>query len=302
MPSAIRIPSLRLTELDGSPDVQGVEHIYLTSGFLTNMGGGNALLSLSGSSSGGGITAVSSLGSAGGAINPKFLTTDNHLYINDGTLWHPTDAPGWPRRDGADDEEWESNDANPPTGWTWDNQDSTADNENGTRKSHLVLDKSVNGSGQSVIYKAVPASSNKTYYAALQWGSDLAGSGNNCQVGIAARSSGGKLLICTVAGNPTPTLFVARWDTSTSFNTISFTASIVPHIVPGQTFVLAFTSDGTNLSFKYSPHYGGGEETLKTVYSEAIATHLGTFNQFGLSIFKNSGTTNSLYCDWLRVL
>jgi hypothetical protein len=51
MPNAIRVPSLRLTELDGSPDIQGVERIYLTNGFMSNLGNGAALLSLSGSAS-----------------------------------------------------------------------------------------------------------------------------------------------------------------------------------------------------------------------------------------------------------
>jgi hypothetical protein len=49
MPNVVRVPSLRLTELDGSPDIQGVERIYLTNGFLSSLGGGAALLSLSGS-------------------------------------------------------------------------------------------------------------------------------------------------------------------------------------------------------------------------------------------------------------
>ena len=56
MPDAIRVPSLRLTELDGSPDIQGVERIYLTNGFLSNLGGGSVLLSMSGGGGGGAPT------------------------------------------------------------------------------------------------------------------------------------------------------------------------------------------------------------------------------------------------------
>lgn len=56
MPNIVRVPSLRLTELDGSPDIQGVERIYLTNGYLSDLGGGNALLSLSGSAGGSSLT------------------------------------------------------------------------------------------------------------------------------------------------------------------------------------------------------------------------------------------------------
>lgn len=51
MPNVVRVPSLRLTELDGSPDVQAVERIYLTNGYLSSLGGGAVLLSMSGTPS-----------------------------------------------------------------------------------------------------------------------------------------------------------------------------------------------------------------------------------------------------------
>jgi hypothetical protein len=49
MPNVVRVPSLRMTEIDGSPDVQGVERIFVTNSYLSNLGGGAVLLSLSGS-------------------------------------------------------------------------------------------------------------------------------------------------------------------------------------------------------------------------------------------------------------
>lgn len=251
---------------------------------------------------------VSSLPSVGGASATKLykLSTDDKVYYrnNAGTLWLPVGAPGWPRRDGADDEEWESADANPPTGWTWDNQDSTSDNENGTRKSFLCLTKTVNGAGHCVLYKNVPASpSNKTYYACLQWGSDLAGTSSNQQIGISLRNNtNGKVVLFVVASSANPTTYVSHYTTTTAFDSLVFSASVVSTPIPHQYFVLGVTYDGTNLSFKYSPYHGGSEETMTTVYTETVASFLGSFDAYGLTIYKNNGTSNQLYCDWIRVV
>lgn len=250
---------------------------------------------------------VSSLPSPGSADATAVyhLSKDDRAYIlnNAGTAMIPVDLPGWPRRDGAADEEWESTNASPPTGWTWDNQGTTTSNENGTRPSFLVLANSSDAGSHSVLYKNVPASPNKTYYACLQWASDLAGSGNNCQVGIAARNNtSGRLLVFVLAANPIPTFFVVRWTTSTSFNAIAFSGTVQPPFIPGSYGVMAFTSDGTNLAFKYSPFHQGGESNYVTIYSEAIATFLTSFDAFGLTILKNSGATNQLFCDWIRVV
>lgn len=252
------------------------------------------------------LTNVSALPAPGAADASTIyhLDKDDRCYILNAaaTALVPIDLPGWPRRDGSDDEEWETTDASPPTGWTWDNQSTTTSNENGTRKSFLVLTKSSDAAAHSVLYKAVPASPNKTYQACLQWASDIAGSGANCQAGIVARSSAGALLVFVLSANPTPTFFVVRWTNSTSFNVIAYSGTIQPPFIPGTFGVMAMNYDGTNLAFQYAPFYEGGEANLVTIYSEAVATFLGTFNQFGLTILKNSGTTHRLFCDWLRVV
>lgn len=250
---------------------------------------------------------VSSLPAPGAADSTVVyhLSTDDRAYIlnNAATAMIPVDLPGWPRRDGSADEEWESADASPPTGWTWDNQGATTSNENGTRKSFLVLTKSTDAGSHSVLYKNVPASPNKTYYACLQWASDLAGSGNNCQVGIAARNNtSGKLLLFVLAANPVPTFFVTQWTTSSSFSAISFSGTVQPPFIPGTYGVMAFTSDGTNLAFKYSPFHQGAEQNYVTIYTETIASFLGAFDAYWITMFKNSGTTNQLFCDWIRVV
>lgn len=89
MPNAIRIPSLRLTELDGSPDIQGVERIYLTNTTLSNLGGGNALLSLSGFGTPNYTSAYASrpAATASGAL----FFPDDSFYIerDNGSAWIP---------------------------------------------------------------------------------------------------------------------------------------------------------------------------------------------------------------------
>lgn len=79
MPNVVRVPSLRLTELDGSPDIQGVERIYLTNGFLSNLGGGNALLSLSGSGGAAALTVRDIDGS-------PTVSSVNTIYLTNGFL------------------------------------------------------------------------------------------------------------------------------------------------------------------------------------------------------------------------
>jgi hypothetical protein len=77
---AIRIPSLRMTELDGSPDVQGVERIYLTSGYMSSLGSGNVLLSLSGSGGAGSPVTIRDIDGVPSIAN---LST---LYVTNGFL------------------------------------------------------------------------------------------------------------------------------------------------------------------------------------------------------------------------
>jgi hypothetical protein len=89
MPNVVRVPSLRMTELDSSPDVQGVERIYLTNGFLSNLGGGSVLLSMSGSSSGAVTSTYASRPSAG-SDGRLFLPSDGFYVERDtGSVWAP---------------------------------------------------------------------------------------------------------------------------------------------------------------------------------------------------------------------
>jgi hypothetical protein len=69
-----------MTELDGSPDVQGVERIYLTSGFMSSLGGGSVLLSMSGS---GGVGSSVTIRDIDGTPT---VTPLNTLYVTNGFL------------------------------------------------------------------------------------------------------------------------------------------------------------------------------------------------------------------------
>jgi hypothetical protein len=257
------------------------------------------------SSSRGGL--IDSSGATLGAVpainTTRQLTADGQIYFSNGTNWYPFAYPGWPRRDGTDDEEWESADANPPTGWTWDNQASTTDNENGTRSSFLVLTKPTDQNGHSVLYKNVPASpNNKTYMGCFQVASDLTSLGNNHQAGLALRNNtNGRIVAFTVASAPNLTLFVANWTTTISFSTTPFTATGIPLIGYGDYIVLGIQFDGTNLSFRYSSYAGGAESNFVQVFTATVASFLTSFDAWGITIFKNAGTLNTSFCDWLRV-
>jgi hypothetical protein len=79
MPNVVRVPSLRMQDIDGSPDVQGVERIYTTNGFLSNLGNGSVLLSMSGS---GGVSSLA-VQDVDGAPN---VSNVSRIYLTNGFL------------------------------------------------------------------------------------------------------------------------------------------------------------------------------------------------------------------------
>ena len=169
--------------------------------------------------------------------------------------------------------------------------------------SALSPSKSTTGSGHSVLYKNVPASPNKTYMACIQLASDLGVVSNSHQTGLAVRNnSNGKVVVFTASSNSQLTFTVVEWTTTTSFNSVLYTTTGSPPAVFSNYIVLAINFDGTNLSFRYSPYYNGSESNFIEIYTTTVAAFLGSFDSWGLTIFKNAGTLNTLYCDWLRVV
>jgi len=265
---------------------------------------------VSGGGGGGGsdLTNVSSLPSPGSAsaTTTYHLSKDDQLYILNaaGTALIPLHLPGWARRDGANDDEWEGSNVDPPSGWTWDNQDSTTVDTNNQRKSFTVLTKSNTADKLAVLYQNVPASPNKTYYSLFQWASDNKSSSSNSAVGLIARNNtSGRILFFFLSNSASqPILSVSQWLTSTSPIATVFSASIIPNFIPGMYGVLGMTFDGTSLSFKYSPLYNGAFENFVTVYSETLVAFIAAFDSFGIGIYHHRSVTTTLYSDWLRVV
>lgn len=286
-------------EIDGSPSVSSVSTIRVSNGTLTDDGGGQVTINTAGS--GGGITAASSLGSAGTAGTAKFLTTDNRLYIDDGSNWRPMDSPGWIRYDATDDEEHETADP-----YSWDNQSSTSVDYNSARPSHIIF-TATNTANIAVYYKSAPASpSNKNYYAQLcmetSLGQTLAT--DQTEFGIAVRnSSNGKIMAFVLTnistGLPDITLRVEKWTNSSTFSADAFRGSI--HGLGLSRIVLNLKNDGTNIICQYAFEQGGAVVDFITVFSETIATFIGSWDQIGYAMRNNTAATQRLISDWFRI-
>lgn len=269
-------------------------------------------LNIDGSGGGGGgadLTPVTSLPPPGSADPTKMyhLSKDDFTYIlnNAGTALVPIHLPGWSRNDGANDDEWEGSNVDPPAGWTWDNQDTTTVNTNNTYKSNILLIKSNTANKLAALYKNVPASpTGKTFYCLFQWAADNKSTVGNSAVGMVARNnSNGRLIFYYLLNSGvSPLLVITRWADSSTPGITAFTAAVTCTFIPGIYGVLGFTYDGTNLIFKYAPQYNGAFENLVSIHTESIAGHLLSFDAFGLGIFNNGSVVTTLLSDWIRVV
>lgn len=256
------------------------------------------------------VSSGSSLGSIVTAGKVKFHTGDSQLYVSDGTLWRPTNFPGWPRRDGASDEEWEGTNADPPSGYSWDNQDSTAVNVNNTIPSRIVLTRTTNNTSSQItaLYKtATVTTTNKRLYANIIATSALQSGDNGYYAGLVARnSSNGKIVFFFIGWDSAYqwNVGVQNWTSSTSFSaTVLDQVNVNLVTVPSCPVVLSIASDGTNLTFSYAPLVGGVEGMWLQVATATLGSFIGTWDQIGYGVRKSLGSTDmKVYSDWLRLL
>lgn len=253
---------------------------------------------------------VNSLGNPASANPNKLyrLTKDNQIYyVNSSTLWVPMEAPGWPRRDGADDDEFEGTNSDPPSGWTWEGQNSTVVDTNNNRKSSLILTKTV-GDGANIgnLYKAVSGLSSKRFYALCHYLSDMTSTIYQHRIMTAIRnSSNGKLMYFMFTNDPTGnklSLYVQRWTAWNNYTSTAYTPYLIRTFVQPMAIVLSIRGDGTNIIFEYAPYRDGGENTFITIYSETIANFIGSMDQISVASYFGGGTTHKVYFDWARVI
>lgn len=273
MPNAIRIPSLRLTELDGSPDIQGVERIYLTNGNLSNLGGGNALLSLSGSAT-------------GAPTNAEYVTT-----AANGSLSAEVSIPGLA---GSADiagiggagtsEEYDTS----TTGLTWSpsNPNVTVDSDT-TRLSHLFTSSSDNTERFGTkSYAPAGAFDARTRVSMAATTSTATGG-----FGLYVANSDDSTRAIIVLTNVSDTFQIRCY----TFATGSYTQRGPNVTVATNTIFQRITRDGSNnISFYYS---------MDGYAWQFVVTQSLTFTmaKIGFRIADTAGNpTINCYADWLR--
>ncbi len=259
---------------------------------------------------GGGASLIDSNGATLGAVpaidTTKFLTADNQIYFSDGSLWRPFTNPNWPRRDGASDEEWEGTADTLPAAWTQRVSTGVAIKINSELISNIVVKASApGGAGSYIISRAVPGAPNKTYAArVIPQASYPANANGCCGLIVAGGTAANKQLIVGFLIDNTVSNAIVGFNFSNwAFSSSLFTTYAKLGISYNSPHIIAFTSDGTNLVFKYGTDQGG-EGCLTEFFTTAIATWIGTFDYFG--IFLGAQTVTGVVgsraiCDWIRV-
>jgi len=242
---------------------------------------------------------VTSLPSVGGASATQLykLSKDNKLYFKDssGALWRPVDQPGWPRRDASEDEEWEGANADPPSGWTYDNHSVVVADVNNLTPSLLRMSATSGTSGRGAyLYKTASSPTNKRYYAPI---TVLPVGSSATYGGLFVRNNSNGRLICLLSSHIGEVLIQKNTDSST-FNANALTADI--ELTRSARTMLAIENDGTNIVFRVAS--GDSAETdWRTVYSETIATYITSFDQVGYCLQTSSSGAHML-SDWFRVV
>lgn len=276
------------------------------SGRLNVLGGGG------GGGGGADLTNTATL-PAPGSADPTViyhLTTDDHCYMLNaaGTAMVPVELPGWSRVDGANDQEWEGSNSDPPSGWAYQTQADWAANVNNTRKSCLVLTQSVFSGNFTLLYQtATITTTNKTVYAVLEVVSSAGISNPNGRAGIGIRNSsnGRSVVVYAEYGNISVNLRQTDLvDATTGTHNFNSAQGMLPMNHP---FVFAISNDGTNLTFKFAPLYGGAFSDLTTIWTETLASFLtqigGAADQICYMMNMNtSGQTLKIISDWIRVV
>lgn len=237
------------------------------------------------------------------------LSLDDRLYRLDqnGLLWLPAEAPGWPRRDGAYDTDFEAGE----TAFTWVNQQSCTTDWGALAKSKLLITATTSHDSVRFYKRSCPAGlTDKRAMACFCFQPDfLASAGGTAQdVGIGVKNtSSGKIISIVQTGfyQRGSGFLVMRHNTETSWSATPFSAAYasVGHNMP---VVLAIWADASTIYFEYAPYIGGSESKFMRVYSESLATFIGTgIDEMGLIIYKGasgSGNKIQMLCDWLRVI
>jgi hypothetical protein len=197
MPNVVRVPSLRMTEIDGSPDVQGVERIYLTNGYLSSLGGASVLLSMSGS----GGTESLSYGArpAGGTVGRLFLPTDAYEIQRDNGVSWDSWGPIFKLTPPVD------------TDFFWINQGTaTATTIGGT----YLLAQAASGSNIKIRAKLVTA----PYTITIEIEPNIYGV-TNAGIGMTFADSSNKLHTCLLQHTGAVLqIYSAKWNSPTSFS------------------------------------------------------------------------------------
>lgn len=222
----------------------------------------------------------------------------------------PVELPGWSRVDGANDQEWEGSNADPPTGWAYQTQADWAANVNSSKKSSLVLTQSVNSGNFTLLYQtATITTTNKTVYSVLEVVSSLGVASANGRAGIGIRnSSNGRSVVLYIEYGDGFVRFRTTdlVDATTGTHNMNTAQAMFPLNHP---FVLMIANDGTNLTFKAGPLYGGGfaDAPTATFATETLASFLtqigGSADQICYMMNMNtSGQTLKIISDWIRVV
>lgn len=258
------------------------------------------------------IINVSSLPSPSSAsLNYLYnLSKDDKLYyVNQAqTLWLPVESPGWPRANGTDDDDFEGTNADPPTGWTWENQDSIVVDCNNALKSHLVLSKSVAGSNVSSLYKTVSGLDTGTRFSLkVNLNTQTAEDVYECRCFIGLReSSTGKLVVMWMENSTAtpypPTFKTDKWTNYSTFfsNGIIGGYEWIPHAYP---IILSVRYTGGNFEFSWACYYGGTSLVYSLFHSYANSSFMTTVDQACFGIFLSSATSSkktTTFFDWAR--
>lgn len=296
-----------------NPDVRGLRETSgptaLTLGsvadgqFLKRVGS-----TVVGSAGGGGsgvatLVRTASLGAAGSGDPDSlyFHTGDQKIYVLNqaSSLWLPIAEPNWPR---TDDEEFEMANADPPSGWAWDNQGTATVNVNNAIPSSIIIRRTVNEGATDInaLYKtATVTTTNKRWYAPIFVRIGETGPANMYAGLVLRNSANGKLIFWYLfaGGNFAGLTEANNFTNSTTYNSNVWTNRYI-NIQPDPVF--GVRSDGTTIFFEVSSLSLGGRDNWQVVNSVTLATFIGTWDQIGIGVRKNTGTEVQLVVPWIR--
>lgn len=254
------------------------------------------------------MTQVDTLGnpSGGNLAELYLLSLDEKAYsLNaDGDLWLPVESPGWPRHDGANDWDFETSESN--SGWAWVNQNSCTADWGSAVPSKLRLQGSTSAAYFSIYKVTAPTLTDKRLMTLVQPAYPGDGSDASNFYGLVVRNSSSTNAIAFALthsrASTGASLFVMKWVGTTWQNPNPFEGSYGVLSTLAAPVVLGIRFTSTTMYFGYCPYFLGAEGLFIEVYSEALSTFISSIDEIGLGIYKNSGSTNTAYFDWLRLI